>query len=91
MLDQAVKNLRAGQELGIFNQAAQRSQQVLPLELQDASHAGDTLQGIGMGLGTLSTLLSLGGTSALGAAGSVAGSGAQMAARPQNGYGWMNE
>lgn len=89
MLDQAIKNARANQNLSILNQQAIRSQNILPLELQDASHAGDKLMGIGMGVGALGSLF--GGYGALGSAlGSGAGAAIQASQpQPKLGYGWM--
>lgn len=92
ILDQAVKNLRSGQMQGIYGQEAQRSQAVLPMELQDASHAGDSLTGAGMGLGMLGTLLSLGSTSGVTAGMTAAQAGTSLygmnQAQPVMGYGY---
>lgn len=78
-LDQAVKNLRSGQMQQIYGQQAQRSQNVLPLELQSASHAGDKLAGIGGLLGALGSVVSLGSTSGLtGTMTTAANAGANM-------------
>ena len=99
MLDQAIKNVRANQNLGILGQQAVRSQNILPLELQDASHAGDALSGAGMGVGALGALV--GGLGALSGASAGAGAGAGTAAGtagsagsvgtayPVAGLGWM--
>lgn len=92
MLDQAVKNLHSGQMQSIYGQEAQRSQNVLPLELQDASHAGDNLTGIGQGLGILGSLLSMGSMSGLGGASTAASSAATAVptAGSNVGYGMLN-
>jgi len=63
-LDQMVKNLRANQMLSLVGREAEQSSRILPFELQDASHAGDTLAGVGS---LISTLGSLYGMSKLGA------------------------
>ncbi len=88
VLDQAVKNMRTNQQLGVLNQQAVRSQNVLPLELQNAAHAGDNLSGIGMGVGALGSLLSLG--SSVGALGSMgAGAAGGMYRPPAQSGGWL--
>lgn len=87
VLDQAIKNARAGQNLNILSQQAQRSQNILPLELQAASHEGDTLQGIGSLVGSLGSLF--GGYGALVSGATQAGMSARQAAQPQQGYGWI--
>jgi hypothetical protein len=46
-LQQYLKNLQAGSQLGIIGSEAQASSGVLPLELQDASQSWSGLQGIG--------------------------------------------
>lgn len=68
-LDQAIKNLRSAQQQSLFNQEAQRSQAVHSLELQDASHRGDSLKALGTGLGAVGALLSLGSLAGVGAGG----------------------
>jgi hypothetical protein len=62
-LDQMVKNVRSSQQQANFGQQASRSQAVLPLELQDASHKGDSLTDLGSILGLLSSLASVGSLS----------------------------
>lgn len=52
-LQQAIKNLRANQAIGLESSLARGSANVLPFELQDAAHAGDTLAGIGSLLSTV--------------------------------------
>jgi hypothetical protein len=59
-LQQAIKNLLANQQLGLINNAAAGSQSVLPLELDAASHAGDSLAGAGQLLGTAGMMWGLG-------------------------------
>ena len=88
MLDQAIKNARTNQNLGILNQQAIRSQNILPLELQDASHKGDALIGAGMGVGALGSIF--GGYGALGSALGTGANQLRMSAQPQMGYGWMD-
>ncbi len=46
-LKQAIKNLRAQQELQQIENFSRGSLSILPTELQSAAHAGDTLTGIG--------------------------------------------
>lgn len=79
-LDQAVKNTRATQQQALYGQQAQRSQALLPMELQDASHKGDTWQGVGMGLSALGTLASMGSLAGVGAGGQAALTAPQVAA-----------
>lgn len=83
-LNQAIKDIRANQELGTINNFAQGSQAQLPLEIQDASHKGDTLAGIGS---LVSMLGSLYGISSI-ASGAGAASATTAAAKPVAGYGW---
>lgn len=78
-LDQAIKNIRSAQQQGLYGQEASRSAALLPLELQDASHKGDSWQGVGMGLSALGTLLSLGSMLGAGAGASAGASGATKA------------
>lgn len=91
VLDQAIKNARASQNLGIFTQQAGRSANVLPLEIQAASHAGDNLSGLGTVVSGLGSLFGGAGgvIGSLGSAGVQAESQRQQAARAQNGYGWI--
>jgi len=63
-LQQAIKNARAAQMQSIYGNMAAGSANVLPLELQDASHKGDTLGGIGKLLGAAGMVTGIG--SALG-------------------------
>lgn len=92
MLDQAVKNLHSGQMQSLYGQEAQRSQNILPMELQDASHAGDNLTGIGQGLGILGSLLSMGSMAGLGGASTAASTGASAGSTAglNSTYGMMN-
>lgn len=88
-LDQMVKNARANQQQGIFGQQASRSQSILPMELQDASHAGDTLNNWGTALGLASTIASLGSTAGVGAGTTAANTAASTGTTAVNGYGWV--
>lgn len=54
-LQQAIKDMRASQQLGTIGNFAQGSQNVLPLELQDAARRGSGLRSLGQ-------LFSLGGS-----------------------------
>ena len=69
-LQQAIKDMQAEQQLGIWNNFSRGSSNILPMELQAAAHAGDSAKGIGAGLGMASSLY--GGFSSLG---SMSGSG----------------
>lgn len=92
-LNQAIKDIRAGQDLSMVGNFARGSQNVLPLELDHASHAGDTLAGIGQLVSTLGSLYGIGSMmSAPTAAGVGAGAtapigGAAMSAFPAAQYG----
>lgn len=78
LLDNAIKNIRANQNLNMNSQEAQRSQAILPMELQSASHAGDTLAGIGSIVQMAGSLYGLGGMGA----GAAASGGSSAAANP---------
>lgn len=58
-LDQALKDLQAKEQLGALSQQSGNLQAALPLELQQASHAGDALGLAGTGLSTLGSLAGL--------------------------------
>jgi hypothetical protein len=82
LLSQAIKNTHAGQEIGMQSDFAHGSTGLLPLRLQQAQHAGDTLSGIGSGIGLLGSLY--GGFSGLSGLSSTAGAtgGAASSAVP---------
>jgi hypothetical protein len=65
-LQQAMKNLDVAQKLGTIGAFARDSSSVLPTEIQDASHAGDSLAGGGQLVGALGSLMSLYGAGASG-------------------------
>lgn len=56
-LQQLIKNMRARQRLGLIGTVSADSAGVNPYEIQNASHAGDTLGGIGTALGAAGSLL----------------------------------
>lgn len=71
-LQQAIKNMSANRQLGVIGTNAHRSAGVSPYEIQQASHAGDTLSGIGSLLGLAGTTVgALGGLSGMGSAAGV--------------------
>lgn len=72
-LKQLIKNARANQQLAITANMAQGSANVLPMELQDASHKGDTMAGISQLLNAAGLVYGLGSMGA-GAGASAAGS-----------------
>lgn len=76
-LQQFIKNAMANRQLGVTGHLSQSSQDVLPLELQGAAHAGDTMQGIG------SILSALGGVAGV-AGGLSAGAGVASSTAAQN-------
>ena len=82
-LDQMVKNVRAGQQQGLLGQQASRSQAILPMELQDASHKGDGWSNAGTVLGALGTLASLGSMAGVGAGTTAAANTGAMSAAQQ--------
>lgn len=68
-LQQAIKDLSANSQLGIINRNAAGAASILPYQMQQASHAGDALSGVGSLLGSAGGLVGLyGATSGLGAA-----------------------
>lgn len=81
-MQQLIRNLQAQRSLGVTSNFARNSQQLLPGEIQQASHAGDNLANIGQGLGLLSALMGVG---ALGSGASSAASQAGRASTAQVG------
>jgi hypothetical protein len=75
-VNQALKNLRAQQALGVTSGLSQASEQPLGMEIQQASHAGDTLQGIGRLLGAVGGVAGM-----MSSAGGSAGGGAVPASQ----------
>lgn len=55
-LNQMIKNIRAQQQLGLIGANSRQSASLLPGELNNASHAGDDLSGIGSLIGSLGKL-----------------------------------
>jgi hypothetical protein len=60
-LQQGLKDLQAGSQLGLLNNQAQASNAVLPLELQSAAHSQDMLANIGKLLNVGGSLIGLSG------------------------------
>jgi hypothetical protein len=87
-LDQMVKNVRAGQQQGMLGQQAQRSQAILPMELQDASHKGDAWNNASSILGLVSSLASLGSMAGVGAGAQAAPQSALLAGQGPVTAGW---
>lgn len=76
-LENDIKDRRANQDLGITSTQARRSANVLPIEMQDASHSGDGLQAWGQLVSALGAVAGMG--AAVGAGGAAAGAGAGSA------------
>lgn len=72
-LQSNIKDRRASQDLGITATKARQSANVLPLEMQDAAHAGDGLKAWGQLVGALGAVAGMG--AAVGAGSAAAGSG----------------
>lgn len=60
-LQKAIQNLLTNQQLGVVGNFAAGSNRILPMELEAASHAGDSLAGIGSLLGTAGSVLGMSG------------------------------
>lgn len=67
LLDNAVKNLRTSQQQSLINDASQRSQALLGMDLQGASQAGDGWQTVSSLLGAAGSLYGLSGGGQTGA------------------------
>lgn len=65
-LQQHIKDVLTGAQLGVIGGFAQQNAGVLPYQLQDASQAGAGLSGIGSLLGTAGSLAALGGGMGIG-------------------------
>lgn len=76
LLQQMIKNMQAGQQIGVSSNLARGSQAVLPYELQSAQHAGDNLAGIGQLIGLAGSMYGMGSMMRAPAAGASAGAGA---------------
>lgn len=90
-LNRALQNMRTQQSLGTINNFSLGSNNLLPMELQQASHKGDGLNQIGQLVGLAGMLV--GGAGALSGAGSAnaagtAGAQGAAATAPTMGYGW---
>ena len=83
-LQDNIKNRRANQNLAITAGKARSSASVLPMEISDAQHAGDSLNAWGQLASALGTVAGMGAAVGLGGA-AVAGSGAGGAALSQTG------
>lgn len=75
---QGVNNSQANNQLGVIGNKAKGDANLLPLEIEVASHKGDALTGWGSIVSALGSVASLGAASGLGAAG-AAGSAATSA------------
>lgn len=82
--NQQVKNLLAANQLGIIGGNAAQSARINPYEVQQASHAGDTMAGIGKLLGLAGSAVGAGGGLWSGLATSAAGIGGQVMAPQQS-------
>lgn len=80
LLDNSIKDIRANQQQRFIGDASRQSQNLLGGELQDASHAGDTLSGISQLLNLAGTVYGLGSAASAMNAGSGAVTGAQQTA-----------
>lgn len=90
-LARMLDNEQANQAIGTVNNFARGSNNVLPLELQRASHAGDSLNQIGQLVGLAGMLAGGGGWESLASTGISAGSAAASAsAKNSGGYGSGN-
>lgn len=81
---QAIKNLQANQELGVTSNLARGSAGVLPVELQQAQHAGDSLAGLGQIIGTLGNLYGMGSMFAPSGAGATVGTVRTLGGGPES-------
>lgn len=81
---QAIKNLQANQELGVTSNLARGSAGVLPVELQQAQHAGDSLAGLGQIIGTLGNLYGMGRMFAQSAGSATAGTVRTLGGGPES-------
>ena len=77
-LNQGIRNTRTNQDLAIASGNARSSANILPAEMQDASHAGDGLKGWGQLVGALGAVTGAYGATAAGAGASAAGSTAGL-------------
>lgn len=86
----AMRNADNAQQLGLLSTMAQRSQQVLPIEMTAASHSADNLKGIGSLLSTLGSVVGVGGSMLGGGATGVGGATAAQQSALQAGMGPLN-
>jgi len=83
--NRAVENADASQRLAVTSNLARGQANLLPLQLEAASHAGDSLSGIGSMLGTVGSAVGMGvGTGMIGGGGAPAGT--TIGTNPFTGY-----
>ena len=80
-LNQAIRNQRANEGIGIASSHARSSANLLPGEMQDASRAGDKLAGWGQLVSALGSVTGMYGAVAPGGAAAGAGGGATSASQ----------
>lgn len=72
-VNRAIENANAGSELRVISNKAHGQANILPIELDSASHAGDSLSGWGQLVSALGSVAMMGSAAGIGTAGAGAG------------------